>query len=140
MADRGQGEHYIRGTFTRNNLDFLEDVRALVEEGFRQISLEPVVLPDDSPYSILKEHLPRVFAEYDALAGYYLQQRRSGHWFNFFHFMIDMEGGPCLPQADFRLRRRHGVCRRNAGGRHLSVPSVCRIAGMEAGQRVRRHF
>ena len=96
VADRGEGEHYIRGTFTRNNLDFLEDVRALVEEGFRQISLEPVVLPDDSPYSILKEHLPRVFAEYDALAEYYLQQRRSGHWFNFFHFMIDMEGGPCL--------------------------------------------
>lgn len=96
VADRGDKEHYIRGTFTRNNLDFTEDVRALLDEGFRQLSLEPVVLPADSPYSILEEHLSRVFEEYDALADYYLQQRKNGRWFNFFHFMIDMEGGPCL--------------------------------------------
>lgn len=96
VENRGAGEHYIRGTFTRNNLDFTEDVKALLDEGFRQLSLEPVVLPSDSPYSILEEHLGRVFAEYDALAAYYLRERKHGRWFNFFHFMIDMEGGPCL--------------------------------------------
>ena len=96
VADRGDKEHYIRGTFTRNNLDFSEDVKALLDEGFRQLSLEPVVLPAESPYSILETHLERVFAEYDKLADYYLHERKHGRWFNFFHFMIDMEGGPCL--------------------------------------------
>lgn len=96
VSRRGEGEHYIRGTFTRNNLDFTEDVKSLLDEGFRQLSLEPVVLPDESPYSIREEHLPRVFAEYDRLADYYLQQRSGGLWFNFFHFMVDLTGGPCL--------------------------------------------
>jgi len=96
VADRGEDEHYIRGTFTRSNLDFTEDVKVLLDEGFRQLSLEPVVLPSDSPYSILEEHLETVFQEYDKLADYYLRERKNGRWFNFFHFMIDMEGGPCL--------------------------------------------
>jgi len=97
VADRGEKEHYIRGTFTRNNLDFLEDVKGMVGYGFRQLAIEPVVLPAESPYSLLPEHLPRIDREYDALADYYLERRRKPEtWFNFFHFMFDPEGGPCL--------------------------------------------
>ena len=97
VAGRGDKEYYVRGTYTRNNLDFTEDVKALRSLGFRQISVEPVVLPADSPYSILRSHLPRIYEEYDRLADYYLAARRAGDtWFNFFHFMFDPTGGPCL--------------------------------------------
>ena len=97
VAGRGDKEYYIRGTFTRNNLDFLEDVKALTGFGFDQISIEPVVLPPESPYSLLPEHMERIEQEYDALAAYYIKARRNPEtWFNFFHFMFDPEGGPCL--------------------------------------------
>lgn len=113
VAGRGSREYYIRGTFTRENLDFLEDVKALVGYGFRQISLEPAVLPEDSPYSLKPEHLSRIDAEYDALAAHYLEARRSGEsWFNFFHFMFDPEGGPCL-------RKRINGC--GAGTEYVAV-------------------
>jgi len=112
VAGRGDQEHYIRGTFTRNNLDFSEDVKTLLDDGFRQMSLEPVVLPDDSPWSILEEHLPTIFAEYDKLADFYIDERKHGRWFNFFHFMIDMEHGPCL-------RKRISGC--GAGNEYVAV-------------------
>lgn len=94
---RGEKEYYIRGTFTRENLDFLEDVKALIGYGFDQISIEPVVLPQDSPYSILPEHIAIIEQEYDALAAHYIEARKQpGTWYNFFHFMFDPDGGPCL--------------------------------------------
>ncbi len=96
VAARGEKEHYVRGTFTNLNLNFVEDVKALYEEGFRQISIEPVVLAKESPYAITKEHLPRIMEEYDNLAKYLINSRREGKWFNFFHFMLDMDNGPCL--------------------------------------------
>lgn len=97
ILGRGDKEYYVRGTFTRNNLDFLEDVKALRALGFEQISLEPVVLPADSPYSILPAHLDNIDREYDALATYYLEARKTPDtWLNFFHFMYDPVGGPCL--------------------------------------------
>ena len=113
VASRGEKEYYIRGTFTRNNLDFLQDVKALRNDGFNQISIEPVVLPEDSPYSLLPEHLSRIDAEYEALADYYLEARKSSDtWFNFFHFMFDPEGGPCL-------RKRINGC--GAGTEYVAV-------------------
>lgn len=96
VAARGDKEHYIRGTFTNRNLDFTEDVRALRELGFEQISLEPVVLPQDSPYAIGPQHVSRILDEYDRLAAYLVRSRQEGNWFNFFHFMLDMDNGPCL--------------------------------------------
>jgi uncharacterized protein len=97
VAGRGDKEYYIRGTFTRNNLDFLEDVKALTGFGFDQISIEPVVLSPESPYSLLPEHMERIDREYDSLAAHYIEARRNPEtWFNFFHFMFDPEGGPCL--------------------------------------------
>lgn len=93
---RGDKEYYVRGTFTNRNLDFTKDVDALRSLGFEQISIEPVVLAEDSPYAILENHVKAILDEYDRLADMLLESRRNGRWFNFFHFMIDLSGGPCL--------------------------------------------
>lgn len=94
--DRNQTNYYVRGTFTRNNLDFSEDVKHFAELGFKQISVEPVVsLPEES-YSIREEDIPKICQEYDKLAKYMLKKKKEGKDFNFFHFMIDLSGGPCV--------------------------------------------
>lgn len=97
LADsRNQERYYIRGTFTRNNLDFSEDVKHFAELGFKQMSIEPVVGDETDPYAIREENLPQIFEEYDKLAQYVIEKEQKGEGFNFFHFMIDLEGGPCL--------------------------------------------
>ena len=93
---RGQQQYYLRGTFTGYNLDFAEDVLHLAEEGFEQLSIEPVVTEESREYAIREEHLPRIFAEYERLGKEYVKRRKDGRWFNFFHFMVDLTGGPCL--------------------------------------------
>ena len=92
---RGDGDYYVRGTFTRNNLDFAEDVLHMASLGFDQISVEPVVSDPNLPFSIDETDLERVFNEYDRLAAYILEKKKQGSCFNFFHFMIDLEQGPC---------------------------------------------
>lgn len=93
---RNQNNYYVRGTFTRDNLDFAEDVKHLMEMGFEQISVEPVVADEKESYSLRKEDLPQIFAEYDRLAEYLVEKRRGGKFVNFFHFMVDIEQGPCV--------------------------------------------
>lgn len=93
---RGQNRYYVRGTFTRNNLDFSRDVLHLADLGFQQISVEPVVAGPEDDYAITEADLPKLREEYDALAAEMLRRRREGKGFNFFHFMIDLEGGPCV--------------------------------------------
>ena len=93
---RNQEKYYIRGTFTRNNLDFSKDVEHFADLGFKQMSIEPVVGDDTEPYAIQKEDLPQIFEEYDKLAKFLIKREKSGRGFNFFHFMIDLEGGPCV--------------------------------------------
>ncbi len=93
--DRNQMDYYVRGTFTRNNLDFSNDVLHLADLGFKQISVEPVVTDENEEYAIRKEDLPIIFEEYEKLAKEILKRRERGQWFNFFHFMIDLTGGPC---------------------------------------------
>ena len=121
---RGGGEHYIRGTFTGLNLDFTEDVRALRALGFKQISLEPVVLPADSPYAITAAHLPAVLSEYDRLTEYVLESRKEGSWFNFFHFMLDMDNSPCLRKRISGCGAGGGICGRYARRGCLPLPPV----------------
>lgn len=97
MAElRNQTNYYVRGTFTHHNLDFSEDVLHLADLGFKQISMEPVVAPDEQPYAIKEEDLPKLFEEYDTLAKAMIEREKDGKGFNFFHFMIDLTGGPCL--------------------------------------------
>ena len=93
---RNQEKYYIRGTFTRENLDFSKDVEHFAELGFEQISIEPVVGEDTDPYAIRESDLPQIFSEYDKLAKMMVEREREGRGFNFFHFMIDLEGGPCV--------------------------------------------
>ncbi len=93
---RNQQRYYVRGTFTHHNLDFAEDVKHLMDLGFRQVSVEPVVAPDEADYAIREEDLPRLYEEYDRLACEILKRHKNGEDFNFFHFMIDLEGGPCV--------------------------------------------
>ena len=93
---RGQDKYYVRGTYTRHNLDFCEDVKHLADLGFKQISVEPVVARPEDDYSLRDEDLDALCREYDKLARLYLQYRKEGKPFNFFHFMLDLEGGPCV--------------------------------------------
>ena len=93
---RGQKKYYVRGTYTHDNLDFSEDVLHLADLGFQQISVEPVGAEASDPYAITEADLPALKEEYDKLAMEMTRRRREGRGFNFFHFMIDLEGGPCV--------------------------------------------
>ncbi|HKM42423.1 MAG TPA: thioether cross-link-forming SCIFF peptide maturase [Limnochordia bacterium] len=93
---RGEKSYYVRGTFTSHNLDFSQDVAHLHDLGFDQISMEPVVADLQEEYALNKKDLPRVLQEYDRLAELYLERRREGQAFNFFHFNVELQKGPCL--------------------------------------------
>lgn len=92
---RGDREHYVRGTYTALNLDFSEDILALADMGFEQISIEPVVTKDGR-YALRSRDLPRIRAEYEKLAKLYVDRRAGGKWMNFFHFMLDLDEAPCI--------------------------------------------
>ena len=111
VESRGDKSYYVRGTFTAKNLDFSNDVMFLAESGFDSISMEPVVtdIPD---LQIRAEHMPRICEEYEVLCEKYLDAYKKGRGFNFFHFNIDLEGGPCLS-------KRVSAC--GAGNEYFSV-------------------
>lgn len=98
MVDmRSKGKlYYARGTFTRANTDFFEDVKHLAESGFDEISIEPVVLPAEHPLSIREEDLPQIFENYDKLFEEMARRHEEGSEFKFYHFNIDLQGGPCV--------------------------------------------
>lgn len=93
---RDQMNYYVRGTFTRHNMDFSKDVLHLAAQGFEQISVEPVVAEEGEAYALRPEDLETLKAEYDKLAVALLERRKEGRPVNFFHFMIDLSGGPCV--------------------------------------------
>ncbi len=95
VETRGDKDYYVRGTFTKHNLDFSEDVMHMYELGFDQISIEPVVSDEKLDYSIKEEDLPKVFEEYDKLSKKIIDLKKKGSHINFFHFMIDLDNGPC---------------------------------------------
>lgn len=112
VALRDGKEYYVRGTFTKYNLDFSEDVFHLYEQGFDQISVEPVVAPDEMPYAITESDLPRVFEEYEHLANRIVENDKAGKHFNFFHFMLDLDQGPCA------IKRLRGC---GAGNEYVAI-------------------
>lgn len=95
VEQRGDKEYYVRGTFTKYNLDFSNDVEHLYQEGFDQISVEPVIADHKIPYALTEEDLPRIYDEYDHLAQKMIARKKAGKCYNFFHFMIDLDQGPC---------------------------------------------
>ncbi|WP_182185820.1 thioether cross-link-forming SCIFF peptide maturase [Pectinatus frisingensis] len=95
VKSRNDENYYMRGTYTKYNLDFTKDVLSMAKEGFDILSMEPVVAKD-ADYAILKSDLPRIFAEYDKLVDAYLQYKSKGKGFFFFHFNMDLSNGPCV--------------------------------------------
>lgn len=93
---RGDRDYYVRGTFTRHNLDFSKDVTEFADLGFRSMSIEPVVAAPEEEYAIREEDLPQIMEEYDRLAEEYIKRKKEGRGFNFFHFNIDLNQGPCV--------------------------------------------
>jgi len=95
VEGRNYDNYYVRGTFTRENLDFTDDVLHLNALGFDQISVEPVVSDPNLPFSVTENDLPQIFREYERLAAEIIARKKRGDDFNFFHFMLDLAGGPC---------------------------------------------
>lgn len=93
---RGFKNYYVRGTFTRNNLDFAQDVLHLADEGFNMISVEPVVATPDMAYALKTEDLAEIYEQYHWLAEQMIEYKEKGKGFTFFHFMIDLAQGPCV--------------------------------------------
>jgi uncharacterized protein len=93
---RNQQKYYVRGTFTHYNLDFANDVLHLADEGFEQISVEPVVAQANEAYALQEADIPVICAEYDRLAAEMVKREKEGKGFTFFHYMLDLTGGPCV--------------------------------------------
>lgn len=96
VENRGDKSYYVRGTFTGKNLDFTEDFKWMAGLGFKEISLEPVVTPDENEFAIRKEDLPKIFSEYDKLAVDLIERHKAGKPVTFFHYKLDLNGGPCV--------------------------------------------
>ncbi|MEG1165723.1 MAG: thioether cross-link-forming SCIFF peptide maturase [Oscillospiraceae bacterium] len=93
---RGNREYYIRGTFTHNNTDFTNDIFHMADLGFTELSMEPVVCAPGDPYALTEEDLPILFEQYEILAKEMLKRESEGRGFTFYHYMIDLKGGPCI--------------------------------------------
>ena len=96
VLQRGDREYYMRGTFTHDNVDFTEDIFHMADLGFTELSMEPVVSPPGEPWALTEEDLPKLFRQYEILAEEMLRREKEGRPFTFYHYMLDLEGGPCL--------------------------------------------
>ena len=94
-ARNGQG-YYMRGTFTHANPDFLKDIQVMLDLGFNELSMEPVVTAPDDPSALTEEDKAIVMEQYEKLAMLMLDRDKEGKPFTFYHYMIDLTGGPCI--------------------------------------------
>lgn len=93
---RGDGEYYVRGTYSRYNTDFLQDILHMTELGFSKLSMEPVVSNPDEPWALSESDLPVLYEQYERLASLMLEREKEGRPFTFYHYMIDLKNGPCI--------------------------------------------
>ncbi len=93
---RGGKNYYMRGTFTHANPDFLEDIRTMLDLGFTELSMEPVVCAPSDPSALTEEDLEIVMRQYEQLAELMWERQKEGRPFTFYHYMIDLSGGPCI--------------------------------------------
>lgn len=96
VKERGNQGYYVRGTFTHNNTDFTKDILHMADLGFTELSMEPVVCSPDDPYALTYDDLPVLFEQYEILAKEMLKRQKEGKPFTFYHYMIDLSGGPCI--------------------------------------------
>jgi uncharacterized protein len=112
VEERGSKSFYVRGTFTKNNLDFANDVLHMADLNFKNISVEPVVSDEAEEYALKEEDLPKILEEYERLAKEYIKRQKENNGFTFFHFMIDLNQGPCA------IKRMSGC---SAGSEYLAI-------------------
>lgn len=93
---RGGKNYYMRGTFTHANPDFLEDIKTMLDLGFTELSMEPVVAAEGDPSALTEEDKPIVLKQYEDLAKLMIKRGKEGKPFTFYHYMIDLKGGPCI--------------------------------------------
>src|SRR5690606_7847454 len=96
VKSRGDKNYYIRGTFTHHNTDFSQDLLHMADLGFTELSMEPVVTASDDPCALTEDDLPVLFEQYEFLAAEMLRRTREGRPFTFYHYMLDLERGPCV--------------------------------------------
>ena len=96
VKSRGNKNYYMRGTFTHANPDFLKDIQQMLDLGFTELSMEPVVCASGDPSELTLDDLPIVMEQYEKLAELMLQKEKEGKPFTFYHYMIDLTGGPCI--------------------------------------------
>ena len=96
VEKRGGKSYYMRGTFTHNNVDFTNDIFHMADLGFKELSMEPVVCPPNDPYALTEEDLPKVKEQYEILAKEMIKRDKQGNGFTFYHYMLDLENGPCI--------------------------------------------
>ncbi len=96
VKSRGNKNYYMRGTFTHANPDFLKDIQTMLDLGFTELSMEPVVCAEGDPSALTQEDLPIVLEQYEKLAELMIQRKKEGRPFTFYHYMIDLSGGPCI--------------------------------------------
>ena len=96
VAARGGKNYYMRGTFTHANPDFLEDIKVMLDLGFSELSMEPVVAAEGDPAALTEEDKATVLKQYEQLAELMLRRDKEGKPFTFYHYMIDLKGGPCI--------------------------------------------
>ncbi|MCI5675388.1 MAG: thioether cross-link-forming SCIFF peptide maturase [Firmicutes bacterium] len=112
VKKRGDKDYYIRGTFTNQNLDFSKDIMDYYKLGFKKVSMEPVVTDPNEYYALRSEHLDDILREYEELSKEYIDIKKNDNEFMFFHFMIDLNQGPCI------IKRASGC---GAGNEYLAV-------------------
>lgn len=96
VKKRGDKGYYVRGTFTKNNIDFTNDIFHMADLGFTELSMEPVVCAPDAPYALSETDLPVLYEQYEILAKDMLRRKKEGHPITFYHYMLDLTGGPCI--------------------------------------------
>lgn len=96
VEKRGGKNYYIRGTYTHLNVDFTEDIKEMLSLGFTELSLEPVVCDKNDPNALTEEDLPVLKREYEKLAELMLKRKKEGKPFTFYHYMLDLNDGPCV--------------------------------------------
>ena len=96
VEKRGDRSYYMRGTFTHANPDFLEDIKVMLDLGFSELSMEPVVCADDDPCALTDDDLEIVFKQYEDLAKLMIERKEEGKPFTFYHYMLDLSEGPCI--------------------------------------------
>jgi len=96
VEKRADKEYYVRGTFTHHNIDFTNDIFHMADLGFTELSMEPVVCSPNDPYALTMDDLPVLFRQYEILAEEMIRRKEEGREFTFYHYMIDLTGGPCI--------------------------------------------